>query len=409
MNFAAERGAMFAMKSRGIRGQTDLLIFIVVALGITVFSSHASPRYSVILLGGTTIESDTEWPPDHVQPSRINHRGDVIGITSRAPVLFRDGRLRPLWPEEDRYFTYFPPPINNLGTVAAIAFGSDAEQSPPVIAFTYPTTGRNRPFNLSRASIFASRWFVPWDMNDCGTVVGELRDTPLREAVVYRDGEARVLPPLSADREAVANAINNRGQIIGTSGAKNSAYPFFPNRAVIWSDGRVKDLGLLPGCFNAYGMDINDRGEAVGSCGDAAEESGFIGTVAHAFIWKNGIMRRIPVPSGTTLASAMRINNRGEILINYFPRRSSHTFGYGWWLYSGGVLHELDQLVEEATGRRVANLGLNDMNDRGEIVGVAQFWEQNGMALTQGVLLLPQRNGNRAPVLRTNRPFIAPR
>jgi probable HAF family extracellular repeat protein len=410
MNFAAERGAMFAMKS-GIRGRADFLFLVVsFVFASTVAPCHASPgspSYSVIPLGGTATEFDVEWPADHVQPSRINDRGDVIGITGGAPALYRDGTLRPLWPAQDRYYTYFPPPINNRGTVAAIAFASDADQSPPVIAFTYSTTGRSPGFTLARASTFASRWFIPWDMNDWGTIVGELRDTSLRTAVIYENGEVRVLPSISSGAEAVANAINNQGQIIGTSGATNFSYPFYPTRAVIWSNSRVHDLGLLPGCFNAYGADINDRGEAVGSCSDDTEESGFIAHFAHGFIWKNGVMRRIPVPPGTQFCGPARINNRGDVLINYFPRSS--TFGYGWWLYSGGILHDVDRMVEEATGWRVANLGLNDMNDRGEIVGIAQYFDRSNRAVTQGILLVPQHNENRARVSRSDGRVIAPR
>jgi len=243
-------------------------------------------------------------------------------------------------------------------------------------------------------------------MNDWGTIVGELRDAPLRTALVYRDDEVRVLPSLSAGGEAVAHAINNRGQIIGTSGSENFSYPFFPTRAVIWSNGRVQDLGLLPGCVNGEGADINDRGEAVGSCNDMSEESGFILGFAHGFIWRNGVMRRISVPAGTKICVPLRINNCGDVLIRYFPRRNSDTFGDGCWLYSDGVLHDLDQIVANATGWRVIGLGLNDMNDRGEIVGVAQYLDRNLRAFTQGILLVPR---NRNAHFMSDGRLIAPR
>lgn len=121
--------------------------------------------------------------------------------------------------------------------------------------------------------------------------------------------------------------------------------------------------------MNANGADINDAGVAVGSCDDMSEESGFILGVAHGFIWKNGVMKRIPVPAGIKLCVPLRINNRGDVLIRYFPRRNSDTFGDGCWLYSDGVLHEMDQIVARETGWRVVGLGLSDINDRGEIVG----------------------------------------
>jgi len=396
------------MKSRVIWGVVSLLIFFTAsASSAGALWAKQPPRYSVILLGEPANES--EWADGHVRPTSINNRGDVVGVTAFAPVLYRDRRLRYLWPAEEGYFTYFPPAINDRGIIAAIAFPLDGNQSPSAIAFTYPTLGRTQPFTLAGASIFASRWFVPRDMSGWGTIVGELRDTPLRTAVVYRDGEVRTLPPLSPGGEAVANAINSRGQIVGTSGAENFSHPFFPTRAVIWSDGRVRDLGLLPGCVNAYGVHINDRGEAVGSCDDASEEAGLLGNVAHGFIWRNGVMRRVPVPAGTQSCAPVRINNRGDVLINYFPRRSSDLFYYGWWLYSGGVLHEVDEIVAKETGWRLAHLELCDINDRGEIVGYAQYSDPAFRSFTQGILLVPDHDRTQSRISGSNGRFIGPR
>jgi probable HAF family extracellular repeat protein len=102
--------------------------------------------------------------------------------------------------------------------------------------------------------------------------------------------------------------INNEGQIVGGStlpGNKTS-------HAFLWTrDAGMSDLGVLPGDFNSGALAINDRGEVVGVSNDT--EGG-----ARAFIWRNGLMTDLntlaPPDSPLYLLFAAGINNRGEIV-----------------------------------------------------------------------------------------------
>ena len=52
------------------------------------------------------------------------------------------------------------------------------------------------------------------------------------------------------------------------------------------------------------------------------------------------------------------------------------------------------QIVSEATGWRVISLDLYDINDRGEIVGVASYDHNDGHFRYQGILIVPRHNRN---------------
>ena len=98
-------------------------------------------------------------------------------------------------------------------------------------------------------------------------------------------------------RGLVAEAINNRNQIVGTAAIGDLAQAF------IWDDTRgARLLGVLPGAAISLGNDINDLGEAVGTSG------------ARSFIWdaRNG-MRALSALGGES-ATATHINDAGQII-----------------------------------------------------------------------------------------------
>ena len=83
-----------------------------------------------------------------------------------------------------------------------------------------------------------------------------------------------ILPGSDPELSAGAIAINDYGQIVGSS-----ITPSFSTHAVLWSaEGEIQDLGTLGGT-NSAAIDINDAGLVIGSsqiAGDAA---------THFFLW----------------------------------------------------------------------------------------------------------------------------
>lgn len=102
-----------------------------------------------------------------------------------------------------------------------------------------------------------------------------------------------------------AVAINDRGQVIGTSSTASGRY-----HAFIWQDGVMTDLGVLPGKSNSKAAAINDRGQVVGDSDD------------RAFLWQHkrmtdlGAMPRAPrrrsMATGRWSASAAQANTRSS-------------------------------------------------------------------------------------------------
>jgi probable HAF family extracellular repeat protein len=127
-------------------------------------------------------------------------------------------------------------------------------------------------------------------------------------AVLWKHGRAIDLGNLGGVMNNIADAINSQGQIVGISDlpGDNVAHAF------LWERGAMKDLGTLRSDDTlALAESINDRGEVVGfSCGT---------TDCHGFHWQGGVMidlnSVLPVDSPLLITNAADINSRGEIAV----------------------------------------------------------------------------------------------
>jgi probable HAF family extracellular repeat protein len=109
---------------------------------------------------------------------------------------------------------------------------------------------------------------------------------------------------------AIAQGINNRGQISGQIGSADGS-TFL---AAVWlngADGRVTNIGAPVGDAAAFASGINDRGQVVGSALDAKFNW------SHAFIWQDGVLTNLDTlfPASANLFPVMgnKINERGQI------------------------------------------------------------------------------------------------
>jgi probable HAF family extracellular repeat protein len=190
-------------------------------------------------------------------------------------------------------------------------------------------------------------------INDASDVVGAYAAAAQQRAFVYRNGQVIELGALAAG-DSMAYAINERDEIVGSSGGR----PF------LYANGSMRDLGTLGGNAGAA-RGINDRGQVVGMAADANGQP-------TPFLYDNS-MSAIP---GTSDAAAIAINNKGQVIAS-----AEGTYG---WLLDNGTATRLDTLpAVRAKGWR--HMEPTAINARGWIVGSAMTAEGD----TRAFILVP--------------------
>jgi probable HAF family extracellular repeat protein len=185
------------------------------------------------------------------------------------------------------------------------------------------------------------------------------------EAVTWGpNGQIQALPPLPGDTVGFALAINNSGQIAGSSGSCANTVVTAVGllagpHAVMWQNGSVIDLGSLGGTMGKSGA-INDRGEVAGFSSVPGDSS------VHPFLWTAATGMQDLGPLGTDfLADPAGINN-GTQVVGGSCDMSGNCRAFLW---DKNVMSDLNDLIPANSPWYLAYaLGINDA---GEIVGFA--------------------------------------
>jgi probable HAF family extracellular repeat protein len=279
------------------------------------------------------------------------------------------GRLIPV--AGDHAFLYSNGVLTDLGTLpgyeGSLALGIN--KASQVVGTSFGLGKLGRAFVYSGGTMrdigtLAGGTTAAMDINDAGDIVGySVLQQHFQFAFLYRDGLMRNLGSLPGSDRSVALAINNKGEIAGSSGVGQSEGPN-GNRAhaVLWKHWHIRDLGTLGG-LNSYGQDINERGQVVGystfAGGDGPDQ------VYGGFIWSKGKMRNIGAPRGGTRVMPLAINLRGQAVGMYVGSNQQRAFLYGY----RGRMHDLTALVDPAQGWTITSA--YDINDAGQIAGEA--------------------------------------
>lgn len=214
-------------------------------------------------------------------------------------------------------------------------------------------------------------------VNDLGQVVG-VAETATQdpgclapqvldfEAIIWgpRPRQIQELPVFPGDSVAAAIAINDKGQVVGTSGICAIPTSFaLGAHAVLWQHGTVTNLGGFGGVMNNSGLAINNSGQVVGISDLPGD------TTTHAFFWQNGVMTDLGTLPGDVFSEANDINNKGQVVgISCDVNFSCRAF-----LWENGVMTDLNTLV--AAGSSLYLTFGGGINDFGEIAGTA--FDQN--------------------------------
>jgi len=175
------------------------------------------------------------------------------------------------------------------------------------------------------------------------------------------------LAPLPGDSTSAATAINDRGQVVGISGACGFAVGgVSATHAVLWNAaGTPHDLGQIGGSQWNTPLAINDRGEIAGFAnvpGGTTPAS----LHPHAFIWTAATgMRDLGTLPGDVLSEGLGLNDRGQIV---GTSCQAHFTNCRAFLWQDGTMINLDSLVADH-GATLVNA--SDINDRGTITGAA--------------------------------------
>jgi len=146
---------------------------------------------------------------------------------------------------------------------------------------------------------------------------------------------------LPGGASTVANGINGRGQVVGTTMVKGQP------RAFLYFNGNLQILGTLPGDIASHGYGINDHGQV---CGSSANSSTL--DFGHAFLNTGNHMQDLGVLPGGVGSTALAVNNRGEVAGTAITK----DFTRNAFLYNG-------QMQSIAGGFSIAS----GINDKGEV------------------------------------------
>jgi probable HAF family extracellular repeat protein len=192
-----------------------------------------------------------------------------------------------------------------------------------------------------------------------------------------RKNRMRQLRPLGNDATSAATAINDKGQVVGISGACGTAVGgFSAEHAVMWENGVPKPSPHLGGVAWNTPMAINELGDVAGFSNRSPD-------VGNAIDWHAYF-----VPSGATVATDLDVLDGHDISQGLGLNESRQVVGQSCtadfvdckaFLWEHGVLKDLNDLV--APGYDDVLIAANDINDRGWITGAA-LSTQTGQQVT---------------------------
>jgi probable HAF family extracellular repeat protein len=319
------------------------------------------PRYQAIDLGAFT-------PNGYSQAYALNAHNQVVGFSNNSSGTARAFR----W--ENGVMT-------DLGTFGGESAAYGINDAGHVVGYSQvgATTIRNAFLysggTMTNIGTLGGDESLAYDINNAGQITGYSNQpvppfgSPVRP-FIYQGGSMIGLGTISGiAAQSVGRAINENGEVVGYSQGPPA---LVGHHAFLYSAGVMTDIGS-PGVDFNEAWDVNDHGVAVG--GD------FIGGGYHAVMFQSGTVIDLGVVASDPNSVAVAINNLGQVV---GESNSGAGLAMRAFLYDGGVMYDLNDLLEPASASAWHLLDAYDINLRGYIVGSGMI---NGQR--HGYLLVP--------------------
>jgi probable HAF family extracellular repeat protein len=248
--------------------------------------------------------------------------------------------------------------------------------------------------NITDLGTFGGNNTCPGAINDRGQVVGGAAtaiDDPFSlcfgpqqtRAFLWQNGSKQDLGTLGGP-DAIAEFINNRGQVAGlslTGATVNPATGIPTQHPFLWENGRMRDLGTIGGT-QVFVNDLNNRGEVVGGMTTEGEQT------IHPFLWDGNVMKDLGTLGGD-FGAANWVNDAVEV-VGYADLPGSQTHHAFLWRH--GVLIDLGVVVRDKCSTAFS------INSKGQVVGGsgichggvhAFLWENTGPMIDLNTLVPP--------------------
>lgn len=362
-------------------------VFTLLIIALTVVpQSGGAVEYAVMNIG-------TPYGYECFRPNDINAAGQIVGVAfGRDPNDADEYLLRGfLW--ERGVFTELPPladylsseawEINSTGQVVGKVYRINDE---------YPGTRTVIWLNGVCVDVAPShdngRQSHELGINDFGDIVGCFRKPDLSEpGFMIKDGIFTDIGSLGGGTKPAS--INIHGEVAGTSWSKEER----TQRAFLWdtNTGMVKLDDVARETTLASAIAINDSGQIVGREWFYEEGDERLQDQAYIYDPLVGVIRLGTL--GGTQSIPYSINNSGQVVGWSVCENERHAFLYD----EESGMRDLNRLVDFFSGV-LLNVA-RSVNDKGEIVGSGHIIN---LRKEVGLLLIPIQDGGDCENLKTN-------
>ena len=223
-------------------------------------------RHACLYSNGTTTDLGALHVACNSGARGINNFGQVVGWSdigypmSEHAFLYSNGKMTSLGALPGSNSTSYATGINNFGQVV----GWNLSFSAGIQAFLY-----NNGKMTGMATLAGFSYNQAWSLNDSGQVVGLCQNSSpsTAHAFLWSNGTMTGLGTLPGRSSSIAAAINASGQVVGTS----------DNSAFLYSGGTMTALNSLIDLNSGWTLTnanaINDRGQIVGNGTNPAGKS----------------------------------------------------------------------------------------------------------------------------------------